>query len=118
MNSSNQIIRTESPSSDRKRWLPNSEHRLRSLVGRGVLWLGSGLLLSLLAAPWAGAAAAEQTFTPDSDLAGSWAFTPDPALPDVLLIGDSISIGYTRSVRNMLKEKSAVEHHRRRTITD
>ena len=118
MNSSNQIIRTESPSSDRKRWLPNPEHRLRSLVGRGVLWLGSGLLLSLLAASWAGAAAANQNFTPESDLAGSWAFTPDPALPDVLLIGDSISIGYTRSVRNMLKEKSAVEHHRRRTITD
>jgi hypothetical protein len=108
MNSFNPIIRTESPSSDRKRWLTNTEHRLRSLVDRGALWLGSVLLLSLLAAPSAGAAAAEKTFTPESDLAGSWAFAPDPALPDVLLIGDSISIGYTRPVRAMLKGRANV----------
>ena len=33
----------------------------------------------------------------------TWACTPDPALPDVLIIGDSISIGYTLLVRSELK---------------
>lgn len=33
----------------------------------------------------------------------TWAFTPDPALPDVLILGDSISIGYTLLVRTSLK---------------
>lgn len=35
-------------------------------------------------------------------------FTPDPALPNVLLLGDSISIGYTMPVRQMLKGKANV----------
>ncbi len=33
----------------------------------------------------------------------TWAFTPDPALPDVLILGDSISIGYTLLVRAELR---------------
>jgi hypothetical protein len=33
----------------------------------------------------------------------TWTFTPDPALPDVLILGDSISIGYTLLVRAELK---------------
>jgi acyl-CoA thioesterase-1 len=33
---------------------------------------------------------------------------PDPLLPNVLLIGDSISIGYTRAVRDLLKGKANV----------
>jgi len=33
----------------------------------------------------------------------TWAFKPDPALPDVLIIGDSISSGYTLFVRANLK---------------
>lgn len=33
----------------------------------------------------------------------SWNFTPDPALPNVMIIGDSISIGYTLFVRANLK---------------
>ena len=37
-----------------------------------------------------------------------WDFTPDPALPDVLLLGDSISIGYTLQVRELLKDKANV----------
>lgn len=32
----------------------------------------------------------------------AWGFLPDPGLPDVLLIGDSISIGYTPFVRGKL----------------
>lgn len=35
-------------------------------------------------------------------------FTPDPNLPNVLLLGDSISIGYTRPVRELLRGKANV----------
>lgn len=38
----------------------------------------------------------------------SWAFTPDPALPNVLILGDSISIGYTHDVRALLAGKANV----------
>lgn len=41
-------------------------------------------------------------FTPAADLKGNWTFTADPKLPNVLIIGDSISIGYTRGVRAKL----------------
>lgn len=98
MNPSNPI----NPSSIERKRRPQDS---RLLVRRGALWLGSWLLLS---APWAGAAPAEQPFTPAADLAGSWSFTSDPALPDVLLIGDSISIGYTRPVRTMLSGRANV----------
>ena len=37
-----------------------------------------------------------------------WMFTPDPKLPNVLLIGDSISIGYTLDVRKALAGKANV----------
>lgn len=35
-------------------------------------------------------------------------FTPDPGLPNVLLLGDSISIGYTLPVRQLLQGKANV----------
>ena len=35
-------------------------------------------------------------------------FEPDPALPNVLLLGDSISIGYTQPVRDLLRGKANV----------
>ncbi|MDQ8195650.1 SGNH/GDSL hydrolase family protein [Coraliomargarita sp. SDUM461004] len=37
-----------------------------------------------------------------------WTFTPDAALPNVLILGDSISIGYTRQVRELLQGKANV----------
>ena len=37
-----------------------------------------------------------------------WAFTPDPKLPNVLILGDSISIGYTLEVRKLLAGKANV----------
>ena len=36
------------------------------------------------------------------DVAALWKFTPDPKLPNVLILGDSISIGYTLQVRETL----------------
>ncbi|RMD80975.1 MAG: SGNH/GDSL hydrolase family protein [Lentisphaerae bacterium] len=39
---------------------------------------------------------------------GKWAITPDPNLPNVLLIGDSISMGYTLHVRRLLAKKANV----------
>ncbi len=49
--------------------------------------------------PKTGAAAVQPT---------DWAFTPDPKLPNVLILGDSISIGYTRDVRSALNGKANV----------
>jgi hypothetical protein len=47
-------------------------------------------------------------YTPPADVSGSWSFKADPALPNVLLLGDSISIGYTRAVRSLLTGKANV----------
>jgi acyl-CoA thioesterase-1 len=38
----------------------------------------------------------------------AWAFTPDPQLPNVLILGDSISIGYTLKVRKLLSNTANV----------
>ena len=38
----------------------------------------------------------------------AWAFTPNPTLPNVLILGDSISIGYTLQVRELLQGKANV----------
>ena len=48
-------------------------------------------------------------FTPEKDKAGLKNAGPiDPALPNVLILGDSISIGYTNQVRDRLKLKANV----------
>ncbi|RCS54249.1 SGNH/GDSL hydrolase family protein [Bremerella cremea] len=39
---------------------------------------------------------------------GVWAIEPDPSLPNVLILGDSISIGYTLKVRQALAGKANV----------
>jgi hypothetical protein len=49
-----------------------------------------------------------QPYTPAADLRGSWAFQADPALPNVLILGDSISIAYTLPVREQLRGKANV----------
>ena len=46
--------------------------------------------------------------TPRPKAVAQWEFTPDPALPNVLLIGDSISIGYTLDVRRLMKGKANI----------
>jgi len=47
-------------------------------------------------------------YTPAADLKGQWSFKPDPALPHVLIIGDSISIAYTLAVRGLLEGRANV----------
>ncbi len=47
-------------------------------------------------------------FTPKADLQGDWAIQTDPELPNVLILGDSISIGYTLPVRQRLRGKANV----------
>jgi hypothetical protein len=49
-----------------------------------------------------------QSQAPRPKAAAQWDFKPDPALPNVLLIGDSISIGYTLDVRSLMKGKANV----------
>ncbi len=64
----------------------------------------SVVLLTLLATSIAQTA----PYTPPKDMQGSWAVPVDPKLPNVLILGDSISIGYTRSVRKLLSNKANV----------
>jgi hypothetical protein len=42
--------------------------------------------------------------------AAQWEYTPDPKLPNVLIIGDSISMGYTPALRTALQGKANVFH--------
>jgi hypothetical protein len=51
-------------------------------------------------------AAEAPPFTPAEDLEGTWTFEPNPRLPNVLILGDSISLGYTRAVRAQLKDRA------------
>lgn len=55
----------------------------------------------LLAAPPEKGSAAERE-------SQNWSFTPAPGLPNVLILGDSISIGYTREVRRLLAGKANI----------
>jgi len=70
------------------------------------VWNKLPLVLLLLVASLH--AVEETTYTPAADAKGDWNFSADPALPNVLLIGDSISIGYTRPVREILRGKANV----------
>jgi arylsulfatase len=53
-------------------------------------------------------APAPAPYTPPADAAGEWAMQVDAKLPNVLLLGDSISIGYTRDVRKALQGRANV----------
>lgn len=50
----------------------------------------------------------EKGSTAEKDTTADWTFEPNPTLPNVLIIGDSISIGYTLQVRDLLKEKANI----------
>ncbi len=66
-----------------------------------MLMAGTGLAL---ASRQAGA----QLGTSDRDIQSEWSMTPNPALPNVLILGDSISVGYTLDVRRLLKGQANV----------
>lgn len=67
------------------------------------------VLAAVMAAAFADSGRAqEKPFTPPADEKGDWSFEADPRLPDVLILGDSISIGYTRAVRAKLAGKANV----------
>lgn len=53
-------------------------------------------------------------YTPEADQKGSWDAEIDPALPNVLILGDSISISYTRPARRMLEGTANVVRPMRR----
>jgi lysophospholipase L1-like esterase len=72
---------------------------IRRLIVIGTVLLSS-LSATLRAAPEAGSVA--------ETAKREWTFTPDPALLNVLILGDSISIGYTFEVRERLKGKANV----------
>ena len=59
-------------------------------------------------APAARTRAPEKGSAAEKPGAADWTFEPDPALPNVLILGDSISIGYTLEVRKLLKGKANV----------
>ena len=74
-------------------------HNLSLILGLGTLLLTIGLIP---VTQDAGAQEAKKAKDPFAEV------KDDPNLPRVLLIGDSISIGYTLDVREMLKDKANV----------
>lgn len=66
------------------------------------------LAFLLLCVPAFSAEPPSAPYTPPSDMKGAWAIQADPALPNVLILGDSISIGYTLPVRKILSGKANV----------
>jgi hypothetical protein len=74
----------------------------------------SGFLSVILALACSGLLSAQDKpsvgapYTPPADMKGPWAFQPDPKLPNVLILGDSISIGYTLPVREILTGKANI----------
>ncbi|MEN8662940.1 MAG: SGNH/GDSL hydrolase family protein [Lentimonas sp.] len=73
---------------------------IKTFLSLGLILTGLSSL-TLSAAPEAGSLA-------EIDKHSDWTFTPDPNLPNVLILGDSISIGYTLQVRHLSKGKANV----------
>ena len=76
---------------------------MKSIIKRSIVCLSAlvSISLPLQAAPEKGSTA-EKKVTKD------WACKPVEGLPNVLILGDSISIGYTLQVRELLKGKANV----------
>lgn len=70
----------------------------------------ANIIITLLIGSFASVDAAppETGSIAEKDKAQTWTFEPDPALPNVLIIGDSISIAYTLQVREHLQGKANV----------
>jgi len=72
------------------------------------LMLPATLMIASLSAAAADPPAKPESGSQAETAKRSWVFTPDPKLPNVLIIGDSISIGYTLDVRTLLAGKANV----------
>ena len=70
--------------------------------------LGCVIMMATALVVPAGVPAAPEAGSVAETARREWTFTPDPALPNVLILGDSISIGYTLEVRTLLKGKANV----------
>ena len=80
----------------------------QSSRGRAVsCWLAT-LLLAIPSNAVSVRAEVSKAVAVDPDMIGTWDFPVDPSRPNVLLIGDSISVSYTRPVRELLKGKANV----------
>ncbi len=81
--------------------------------GRSTAGVASANDVSKIVLWKSGGGAAKASYTPEAGSQaemkrGSWAVEPDPALPNVLILGDSISIGYTQQVRAALAGEANV----------
>lgn len=87
---------------------PAQSSGIRFISSRGLVSRAAALVLSALSAVASvgNGLAQEKPFTPPADEKGDWSFRADPGLPNVLILGDSISIGYTRAVRAKLAGKA------------
>lgn len=70
----------------------------------------ANIIIALLIGSFAfvDAAPSEAGSIAKKDTNQDWTFKPDPTLPNVLILGDSISIGYTLQVREHLQGKANV----------
>lgn len=66
------------------------------------------LISTLLGITLVRSAEPEKGSRAEKDTQTNWTFTPDPSLPNVMILGDSISIGYTLQVRKKLSGKANV----------
>jgi acetyl esterase/lipase len=74
-------------------------------IAKNIFFSAFALLLTVVSV-WA--VAPELGSAAEVDKSLNWHFTPDPDLPNVLLLGDSVSIGYTLQVRELLAGKANV----------
>lgn len=74
----------------------------------GLLFVFAAMLVLSCSSVAAETAAATTSAAKSVKARPTWTFTPDPALPNVLLLGDSISVGYTLGVRARLAGRANV----------
>jgi hypothetical protein len=60
----------------------------------------------------------EQCSDVEKNAKGVWTIAPDPGLPNVLILGDSISIGYTLQVHDLRGRRLIVQRAVRPRCTD
>ena len=103
-------MKTDSSATGGTKWLRAFRGQGRP-AGAATLVSMAGCAMGALVAAMAVArspAAELPPHTPSKDLKGDWSMKAKDGLPNVLLLGDSISIGYTRPVRKLLEGRANV----------